>query len=59
MRKARQQHKKNETIMRKDREELHQCEKCDINVRKMKAMRKKWQQHENSLQKRERNIIAL
>jgi hypothetical protein len=34
--------------MRKDQEELHQCEKCDINVRKMKAMRKKWQQHERS-----------
>jgi len=45
--------------MCEDREELHQCEKCDINVRKMKVMRKKWQQHENSLQKRERNIIAL
>ncbi len=34
--------------MCEDREELHQCEKCDINVRKMKAMRKKCQQHEKS-----------
>lgn len=48
MRKTRQQHKKSETITCEDQEELHQCEKCDINARKMKIIWGKWQQHEKS-----------
>jgi hypothetical protein len=35
----------NKTIIREAQKELHQCDKCDINVKKKKAMRKKWQQH--------------